>query len=220
MGERLRKIAECFALGPCLLCIKPEMVGIAQHTFEEQHGLIQFFWIGLTCACQRLHKPEGAHVERALLARKSIDTGVRGIAVYETVADEATLAGAFEDRIYRADHAGIVWSHKENQRHYQKGSIQVFAPIELRKRATLFVPATRHDLLVNAIALLYPSRTIRGQSTFVRQPHAAIQCHPVHDFGEDKMLFTIAHLPESCVGTLPVFADPIQPAANPYPRIV
>src|SRR5215467_248012 len=182
MGERLRKIAECFALGPCLLCIKSEMVGIAQHTFEEQRGLIQFFWIGLTCACQRLYEPEGAHVERALLTRKSIDTGIRRVAVHETVADEATLAGALEDRIYRAEHAGIVWSHKKNQRHDQKGSIQVFAPIELCKRATLFVPAARHNLLVNAIALLDPSRTIRGQSTFVRQAHTAIQGDPVHHF--------------------------------------
>src|SRR6516225_3716578 len=34
------------------------------------------------------------------------------------------------------------------------------------------------------------------------------------------MLFTIAHLPEPCVGTLPIFTDPVQPTANPDPRIV
>src|SRR5215467_1733462 len=34
------------------------------------------------------------------------------------------------------------------------------------------------------------------------------------------MLFPIAHLPESCVGALPILANPIQPAANPHPRIV
>src|SRR5215472_2474625 len=34
------------------------------------------------------------------------------------------------------------------------------------------------------------------------------------------MLFTIAHLPESRIRALPVFANPIQPTANPYPRIV
>src|SRR5262245_61251189 len=103
MRERLRKIPESLALGPGLLRVKPEMVGIAQHTFEEQHGLIQFFWIGLTCARQGLHEPERAHVESAFLARKSIDTGVRRVAVHETVADETTLAGALEDRFYRAE---------------------------------------------------------------------------------------------------------------------
>src|SRR5689334_15927809 len=134
MGERLREITKRFSLGPRLFCIQPEMVGITQHSFEEEHGLIQFFWIGLTRACQRLYEPEGAHVERTFLARKSIDTGVRRVAVNETVADETTLAGALENSIYRAEHAGIVRSHKENQRHNKKGGIQVFAPIELCKR--------------------------------------------------------------------------------------
>src|SRR5258708_23609649 len=158
------------------------MVGITQHSLEEDHGLIRFFWYGLSRACKRLYKPEGAHVERAFLTGKPIDTGVRRVAVHETVADETTLAGALENSIYRAEHAGIVRSHKENQGHDKKGGIQVFAPIELCKRATLFVPAARHDLLVDAISLLNPPRTIRGQGTFVRQAHSAIQCDPVHDF--------------------------------------
>src|SRR5215470_14695358 len=141
MGERLRKIAKRFALRPGLLCVKAKMVGITQHTLEEQHGLIQLFWIRLTCARQRLNEPERAHVECAFLARESINTGVGRVAVHKTVADKATLAGALENRIYRAEHPGIVRSHKENQRHNQKGGIQVVAPIELCKRASLFVPA-------------------------------------------------------------------------------
>src|SRR6516164_9169732 len=34
------------------------------------------------------------------------------------------------------------------------------------------------------------------------------------------MLLTIAHLPQPSVGTLPSFTDPVQPTANPDPRIV
>src|SRR5262245_42142715 len=125
MRERLRKISKSLALGPGLLLVKLKMVGITQHAFEEQHGLIEFFWIGLTRVRQRLYEPEGAHVERLFLARKSIDTGVRRVAVHKTVADEATLAGALEDRIYCAKHAGIIRGHKENQRHDKQGGIQV-----------------------------------------------------------------------------------------------
>src|SRR5215467_5193100 len=137
MRERLRKIAEGLALRPGLLCVKPEMVGITQHAFEEQHGLIQFFRAGLTGARQGLHEPEGAHVEGTFLARKSIDTGVRRVAVHKTVADETTLAGALENGIYCAEHARIVRGHKENKGHNQERRIQILASVELRERAPL-----------------------------------------------------------------------------------
>src|SRR5215469_9881139 len=159
MRERLRKIAEGLALRPGLLCVKPQMVGITQHAFEEEHGLIQLFRAGLTGACQRLHEPEGAHVESALLARKPIDTRVRRVAVHETVTDETTLAGALENGIYCAEHAGIVGSHEKNQRHNQKRRIQVLAPIELSERAPLLIPAARHHFLIDAIPLQDPLRT-------------------------------------------------------------
>src|SRR6516165_4706773 len=108
------------------------MVGITEHSFEEDYGLIQLLGIGLTRACQRFDQPEGAHVERAFLARKTIDAGVWRVAVHQTVADQTTPAGPLENSFYCAEHAGIVRSHKENQRHDEKGGIQVFASIELR----------------------------------------------------------------------------------------
>lgn len=58
MGERLWKIAQRFTLCPCLLCIKPEMVGITEHSFEEKHGLIKLFWLSLTRTRQRLYEPK------------------------------------------------------------------------------------------------------------------------------------------------------------------
>src|ERR1700745_2293244 len=58
MRKRLWKIAQRLALGPRLLCVKPQMVGITQHTLEEEHGLIKFFRLGLTRACQCFYEPE------------------------------------------------------------------------------------------------------------------------------------------------------------------
>src|ERR1700758_2412994 len=75
MGKGLGKVAQRLALRPCLLCIKPKMIRVSQHTFKQQTGLIQFFGICLTGARQRFHEPKGAHVERALLTRESVNTG-------------------------------------------------------------------------------------------------------------------------------------------------
>jgi len=81
MGKRLRKIAQRLALRTCLFCVKPKMVGITEHSFEKEHGLIKFLRPSLTRARQRLYEPERTHVERTFLARKSINTGVRRVAV-------------------------------------------------------------------------------------------------------------------------------------------
>src|SRR5215469_14324833 len=139
MGEGLRKIAERLALRSRLLGVKPEMIGVTQHALKEEHGLIQFLRISLTRARQRLDKPKGAHVERPFLAGESVNSRVGRVAVNETVADETTLAWALENRVYCAEHPRIVWRHKENQRHNQKRSVQILAPIELSKRAALLI---------------------------------------------------------------------------------
>ena len=58
MGKRLWEIAQRFTLGPCLLCVKTEMIRITEHSFEEEHGLIEFLRLALARACQRLYQPE------------------------------------------------------------------------------------------------------------------------------------------------------------------
>jgi hypothetical protein len=50
INARWVKIAQRFALRSYLLCVKAKMVGIAQDTFEQEHGLIQFFRDVLACA--------------------------------------------------------------------------------------------------------------------------------------------------------------------------
>ena len=49
MRKCLREIAECLALRSGLLCVEPQMIGVAQHALEQQPGLIQFFGNRLTC---------------------------------------------------------------------------------------------------------------------------------------------------------------------------
>jgi hypothetical protein len=79
------------ALRPGLLCIKPKMIRIAKHPLKEQPGLIQPFGIRQACACQRFHKPKGTH--GTFLARESVNSGIRRIAMHEAVADKAPRLG-------------------------------------------------------------------------------------------------------------------------------
>jgi len=98
MSEGLGEIAQRLALRPGLLCIKPKMIRIAQHPFKQQSGLIQPFGIRQACACQRFHKPKGAHVKSTFLARESVNTGMRRIAMHEAVADKAPVTDRYETR--------------------------------------------------------------------------------------------------------------------------
>src|SRR6266508_3059413 len=181
---------------------------------------MELFRDSLTRPRQRLREPEGAHVEGALLARKSVNPRLRRIAVHEAVTDETAAAWLLKDSSYRAEHPRIVRGHEENQRHDQKRGIQVLAPVELGKGATLLVPAAGHHFLVDAIPLVDPLRAICRQRAFVRQPDAAIQRNPIHDLRVNEMLLPIAHLPNACVRALAILAQPLHPSADLYPHIV
>ena len=98
MSKRLGEIAQRLALGPGLFCIKPKMIRIAQNPFKQQPGLIQPFGIRHACACQRFHKPKGTHVKSTFLARESVNTGMRRIAMHEAVADKAPVTDRYETR--------------------------------------------------------------------------------------------------------------------------
>ena len=116
MRKGLREVAQRFALRPGLFRVKPEMIGIAQHSLKQQTGLIQFFGKSLAGAGQRLYQPKGAHVESTFLARQSVDAGLRRIAIYQAIAEKAPVAGILKNRIYRTNHPRIVRSHEEHQR--------------------------------------------------------------------------------------------------------
>src|SRR5262245_59427202 len=114
MSERLREIAERLSLRPCLFGVESEMVGIAQHAFEQEPRLIKLLRYGLTRASQRFYEPERAHVKRAFLARKPVNTGLRRVTVHKAVADQTTVARAFEHGRNGAQHPRIIRGHKEH----------------------------------------------------------------------------------------------------------
>src|SRR2546430_5127372 len=196
------------------------MIGIAQHAFKQQPGLVQLFGIRLTCPCQRFYEPKGAHVESAFLARKSVDAGLRRISIDKAVTEESAIARILENGAYGAEHPRIGRSHEEDQRHDQKRCIQVLTAVKLGKGAALLVPSFGHYFLVDVVSLAHPLGAISWKRTFVGQSDAAIQSNPVHNFRVHEVLLAITHLPNTGITKLPVFADPLKPLADLHPNVV
>src|ERR1700686_3436633 len=158
------------------------MVGITQYTLKQKPGLIQLFGIRKTGASQRLYEPKRAHVESAFLSRKSINPGLRRIAIDKAIADETSISRILEDGVYGADHPRIGWSHEEDERHNKERRVQVLTAVKLGKRFALVVPALSHHFFVDTVPFAHPLCAVGGKSTLVGQPDAAIQGNPVHDF--------------------------------------
>ena len=68
-------------------------------------------------ARQRLYQPKGAHVESTFLARQTVNTGLRRIAIDKAVADETSIPRILEEAFMVLIIRGIGRSHKEDQRH-------------------------------------------------------------------------------------------------------
>src|SRR6202140_324850 len=124
------------------------MVGITQYTLKQKPGLIQLFGIRQTGASQRFHQPKRAHVESAFLSRKSINAGLRRIAIHKAIADETSISRILEDGVYGADHSRIGGCHEEDERHDKERRIQVLTAVKLRKGVAFLVPASGHHLFV------------------------------------------------------------------------
>src|SRR6202047_5233442 len=157
------------------------MVGITQYTLKQKPGLIQLFGIRQTGAGQRFHQPKRAHVESAFLSRKSINPGLRRIAIDKAIADETSFSRILEDGVYCAEHPRIGWSHEEDERHNKERRVQVLAAVKLGKRFALVVPALGHYFFVDTVPLSRPFRAIGWKRTLFGQTDAAIQGNPVHD---------------------------------------
>jgi len=67
MRERLGEVAQLFAFGAELLAKKTEMVGIAEHFFEEKAGLVE-----VAAAAEAFHIPEAAHAKRPFRAGDAV----------------------------------------------------------------------------------------------------------------------------------------------------
>src|SRR6202049_4980811 len=157
------------------------MVGITQHTLKQKPGLIQLFDIRQTGPGQRFHQPKRAHVESAFFSRKSINAGLRRIAIDKAVADQTSISRILEDGVYGADHPRISGRHEENQWHDKERGIQVLTAVKLCKRLALLVPALGHYFFIDTVPLSRPFRAIAWKRTLLCQPDAAIQGNPVHD---------------------------------------
>src|SRR5450755_2554668 len=169
MCKRLREITQSLALRPCLFRIKPEVVGVAQHTFKQQPGFVQLFRHSRTRASERLYEPKGTHVESTLRTRKSVNAGLRWITIDEAVTDKTSIPRILADRVYGADHPRIGGRHKEDQRHNEERRVQVFAAVKLRKRVALLVPAFRHHVFVDSVPLPQPLSAVGWKCSLVGQ---------------------------------------------------
>src|SRR5260370_38690502 len=92
------------------------------------------------------------------------------ITISQPMAYQAAALRTFENCAKRSQHPLVRRRQKENQRHDQQRSVQVFAAVMLRERMTLAVPAARHYLLVDTISLLYPSLAVCRECAFVSEP--------------------------------------------------
>jgi hypothetical protein len=79
-----------------------------------QPGFVQLFRESHTRARERLHEPKRTHIESAFFSRESVNAGLRRIAIYEAVADEAPAAWTFEDGTYGTEHPWISGGHVED----------------------------------------------------------------------------------------------------------
>src|SRR5450432_1076274 len=220
MCKRLWEIAQGLALRPCLFRIKPEVVGVAQHTFKQQPGFIQLFRGSHTRASERLYEPKRTHIESTLRSRKSVNAGLRRITIDEAVTDKTSMPRILEDGLYGAEHPWISRRHEKDQRHNKERRVQVFAAVKLGKRAAFLVPAFSHHFFVDSVPFAQPLSEVGGKCTLVGQPKTAIQSNPIHDFRIDEMLLAIAHLPYAGIRELPVVADLVKPIADLYPNVV
>src|SRR5450755_69875 len=182
MCKRLREITQSLALRPCLFRIKPEVVGVAQHTFKQQPGFVQLFRDSHTRASERLHEPKRTHVESTLRSWKSINAGLRRITIDKAVTDKTSIPRILANRVYGADHPRIGGSHKEDQRHNKERRIQVFAAVKLRKCVAFLVPAFSHDFFIDSVPLPQPLSAVGWKRSLVGQAKTTIQSNPVHDF--------------------------------------
>src|SRR5881628_1879632 len=93
MREGLWEVAECFAAGTRFFRIQAEMISVSQHLLEQQPRLLEPSPIPLTGASQSLDEPEGADVERAFFARKSVRSISSVVSIYQTARHQTAFVG-------------------------------------------------------------------------------------------------------------------------------
>ena len=220
MRKSLRKVPQPFPAGPRLLRIKPQVVGVAQHLLKHQPRLIQPARVAPPGARQRLHQPEGAHIESAFMPGQPIVKLAGVVAVHQAVRNQPPLLRATVDGVNGAQHPRVGGRHKKHQRHNQVGGVQRVAVVVLHKRPLLPVPTFGLDFLIDFVPHLAPAHPLRRKRPYIRQPDGAIQHHPAHQLGIDEMLPPAPRLPDTLVGQPPVVANPVRHPPQLAPKLV
>ncbi len=143
-------------------------------------GFIEPCGVGLAGAGQSFDQPEGAHVEGALFAGEAVYARFRGIPVDKAVADQAAVFRLFENRFEGGDHARVRGRHEEDQRHDEKGGVEIFAAVILREGLAFFVPPFGHYFFIDGVAFAHPTMPVAGEGALVGEADTTIQCDPVH----------------------------------------
>ena len=97
MCERLREIAESFALRPGLFGVKPEMIGITQHAFKQQPGFVQAVRDRRDPRASELRPARTEHMLKVPSSPgKPVDAAVRRITIDQAVAHQAAIVADFQ----------------------------------------------------------------------------------------------------------------------------
>src|SRR5687768_10632152 len=84
MGEGLGEVSEMFAGGTEFFGVEADVVGVAEHLFENEAALQR-----ITGTRETFGIPEGAHAEGAFLARKTIRRrATDAVTMHERVFDQ------------------------------------------------------------------------------------------------------------------------------------
>src|ERR1700719_1026157 len=143
------------------------MIGVAQHTFKQQPGFLQLFRDSQTRASERLYEPKRTHIESTFRSWKSVNAGLRRIAIDETVTDETSVLRILSDSVYCADHPRISWRHEKNERHNKERRVQIFTAVKLCKCVALLVPAFSHHFFIDSVPFPQPLSSVSWKRTLV-----------------------------------------------------
>ena len=72
--------------------------------------------------------------------------------------------------------------------------------------------------MIDGVSMFQPAVAIGRKGTLFREAQAAVQSHPTHELGKDKMLRIAAHFPDAIVFALPVRANPVEHAPDFFPE--
>src|SRR5215831_14672469 len=154
MSESLRKVAKVLRLGPELLAIQPQMIGVPEHLLEEQPCLLEISHAG-----EALDVPEGTHREGAFVSREPVGESVsEPVAIHQRIADQLVL-----DRTQRRYPAQVGRGDEADERHQQRRGVERGGAGVLHERVPRRVPEASEDIVVDRVPYFVPARQGRGE---------------------------------------------------------